>query len=159
MNSFDLPNATLDTVTAKAMSTAKSVNQYMQQVKIDKLQRLHDQERMGPRNTTLEQEQEEQEQEEEEEEEEEEEGNNDIEVIENTDDNDNVYDDEEEEEEDFNNNKSAKYILDTSADMFGSLGPRDKDLVQSVLLDLDEEEEEDTCYTASNELQNADDLF
>ena len=69
-------------------------------------------------------------------------------------------DEESDDTEDEFMQKAGKNILDTSADMFGSLEPVDREIVQSVLVDLEEgEDEDDNYFPPSNQLRNSDDLF
>ena len=99
------------------------------------MQLLHEQELTGPRNETIEREQEQQERETSTEEENTTDGEDD-------DDDDNDDDDDDDDAE--------KNVVDTSADMFSSciLEPIDEEIIQSVLQDL-EEEEEDSYYPSS----------
>ena len=129
MNAIDMGLASLETVTAQAMDTAKLVKVYFHHVKLDKLQQLHDSESCGPRNEQIEQEQEQKELEE-------------ISDMEETSENE-----EDSDTEDNFIQGAGKTIIDTAADMFGSLEPVDNEIIQSVLEDL-EEEEDDSFYPA-----------
>ena len=125
MSFMNMTTADMDQVEAQALTTAKSIKAYFHQIKIDKLQQLHDSETNGSRNQIVEQEQEQQEQ--------------DSDEYDTVDDDD---DDDDDEEDDAR-------TIDTSVDMFNTLEPIEKEIVRSVLNDIGEEEEDDSFYPSS----------
>ena len=57
MNALDMSTASNDTVVHQAMITSSEIKNFFQQIKINKLQLLHDSEALGSREEQLEQEQ------------------------------------------------------------------------------------------------------
>ena len=102
--------ASTATVTHQANETAKEIKNFFHQIKIEKLQLLHEQESLGSRNEQIEQEQEQQE------------------LTESETDCDFLID--------------SDSFIDTSKDMFASQSPADNEIINSVLQDLDAEDED-----------------
>ena len=134
MNELDLTIATNETVTHQAKATAEQINTYLQQVKFDKMQLLHQQESHGSRNEIIEQEQEKQEQ---------------------------NSKDESEYDCDFIHDTSRS-VIDSNKDMFEGMSVDDNEIVNSVLQDLegqDVDDEEDEAHYPPNEFTETSDLF
>ena len=118
------------TVTHQAHDTGRQIKEYFHQVKLEKLQLLHDKEKIGARNQNLEQEQ--------------------------------VQKDtgNQSSPSNYNNNDDdddIDFIINTDRDMFESLGTNDSEIVNSVLNDIEDDEEEE--YYPPNEFKETSELF